>query len=314
MRSYKDNEAWSRINALLPESFQIAESNMPVEEQWDWRGNKVHLDRYPNPDAQYRIFLHHGVGTNGRQLNMIFGHKMAALGYDIVAIDNLGYGETEVNQKDITYSDWVQLFVDFINYETKRDRKKVILYGLSAGGMMTYNAACYLDNVDAIIGMCFLKNDNKTVAARTSRYPLFSTLGTPFMRMLSAIGFKRLLNPMKLVSKMNALVNNKEALKIFLNDKSSAGGWVQTQFLYEYMSYKALIPPAEFDKCPILLTQPDDDRWTPYELTEISLKDVKAPFTVKILEGAGHYPMEENGLNQLIYYAHKFIQSLEQPL
>ena len=103
MKSYNSNTTWKQLNELLPIDFQIKEDNLPVEETWDWKGNKMHLDRYPNEAAEYRIFLHHGVGTNGRQLNMIFGHKMAALGYEVVAMDNLGYGLTEVNQKDITY-------------------------------------------------------------------------------------------------------------------------------------------------------------------------------------------------------------------
>ena len=99
MKSYQSNTAWKQINALLPEDFQIKDNNLPLEEVWDWKGNKIHLDRYKNPNSEYRIFLHHGVGTNGRQMNMILGHKLAKLGYDVVAIDNLGYGMTEVNKK-----------------------------------------------------------------------------------------------------------------------------------------------------------------------------------------------------------------------
>ena len=83
MKSYNSNTTWKQLNELLPSDFRIKEDNLPVEETWDWQGNKMHLDRYPNPTAEYRIFLHHGVGTNGRQLNMIFGHKMAALGYEV---------------------------------------------------------------------------------------------------------------------------------------------------------------------------------------------------------------------------------------
>ncbi|MCA8141148.1 hypothetical protein [Burkholderia multivorans] len=49
---------------------------MPTEEFWEWRGNKVHLDRYLNPNAPAKIILHHGVGTNGRQLNLIVGKPM----------------------------------------------------------------------------------------------------------------------------------------------------------------------------------------------------------------------------------------------
>lgn len=312
MKTYASNTAWQALNALLPTDFQITPDRLPVEETWAWKGNHMHLDRYPNPQAKYRIFLHHGVGTNGRQLNMIFGHKMAELGYDVVAMDNLGYGMTEVNQKDITYDDWVHAFADFVNAENQRDPKKTILYGLSAGGMLIYNAACFIDQVDGLIGMCFLQNDNKVVGDETSKFKGTSWLVLPLMEKFSKTKLKTMPIAMKDVSKMTALVNNKTALDIFLADDASAGAKVQLQFLNDYMTYRSAIPVTEFDKCPILLTQPELDRWTPLELSDISMKGIKAPYTVKILEGAGHYPMEEKGLRQLIAYSDEFIQSLPE--
>lgn len=311
MKSYHSNAAWKQINELLPIDFQIKENNQPLEEIWDWNGNKIHLDRYPNPNAEYRVFLHHGVGSNGRQLNMILGHKLAALGYDIVALDNLGYGMTEVNQKDITYDNWVHCFADFVNTETKRDYKKPVLYGLSAGGMLCYNSACFMNEVYGIIGMCFLKNDDKTVGKETAKYGWSNWFVLPMMRLFSKIGFGRMPISMKLVSKMNKLANNEKALPILLKDKTSGGATVQLQFLYEYMSYSLPVPVTEFDKCPILLTQPEKDRWTPQHLSDISMKGIKAPFTVKILKDGGHYPMEETALQQLLEYAVEFIKSLK---
>lgn len=241
---------------------------------------------------------------------MIIGHKPAELGYEVIAIDNLGFGMTEVSQKNITYNDWVHCFADFVNNETKRNFKKPILYGLSAGGMLCYNAACFMDEVYGIIGMCFLKNDDKTVGKSTAKYGWSNWLVLPMMNFFSKIGFGRLPIPMKLVSKMNCLVNNEKALKIFLNDKSSAGTNVQLQFLYEYMSYQLPIPVTEFDKCPILLTQPEKDNWTPINLTEISMKGIKAPFTIKILKDGGHYPVEETALQQLLQFSDDFIKAL----
>jgi hypothetical protein len=41
------------------------------------------------------------------------------------------------------------------------------------------------------------------------------------------------------------------------------------------------------------------------------MKGIKTPYTVKILEGAGHYPVEEKGLKQLIQYSDEFIKSLK---
>lgn len=310
MKTYNSNSAWKQLNQLLPVDFQLTENNLPIEETWEWKGNRIHLDRYPNPKAEFRIFLHHGVGTNGRQMSMIFGHKMAELGYEVVAIDNLGYGMTEVSQKNITYDDWVHCFADFVNVETKRDYKKTILYGLSAGGMLIYNSACFIDNIHGLIGMCFLQNNNKRVANETVKYKNTNWFALPLMKNLSKTFLRRMPLAMKDVSKMNALVNDKKALKIFLADKASAGATVQMQFLYSYMTYQSAIPVSEFNKCPILLTQPDLDHWTPLPLSKISMKGIKAPFTIKILEGAGHYPIEEKGLKQLVNYAHQFIKSL----
>lgn len=311
MNSYHLNTTWKQLNELLPKDFQIKADNLPLEEIWEWNGNQIHLDRYPNSNAEYRVFMHHGVGTNGRQLNMILGHKLAAVGYDVVAMDNLGYGMTEVNQKNITYDNWVHSFADFVNAETKRDYKKPILYGLSAGGMLCYNAACFMNEVHGIIGMCFLKNDDQTVGKETAKFGWSNWFVLPLMSLCTKIGLGRLPIPMKLVSKMDALVNNKKALDIFLKDKTSAGASVQLQFLYQYMSYPLPIPVTEFDKCPILLTQPEKDRWTPLYLSEISMKEIKAPFTVKLLQDGGHFPMEETALKQLLQYSVEFIQSLK---
>ena len=283
---------------------------LPEEETWEWNGNVMHIDRYANPQSEYRIFLHHGVGTNGRQLMMIFGHKMAALGYEVVAMDNLGYGMTEVKQKDVTYDNWVHAFADFVNAETRRDHKKPVLYALSAGGMITYHASCYMDEVYGIIGMCFLKNDDKTVGEETSKFKGTSWMVVPTMQALSKTPLRRLMIPMKKVSKMDALTNNPEALKIMMEDSASEGASVQLQFLAEYMTYRMPIPVEDYDRCPILLTQPELDRWTPLKLSQISMKGIKAPFTVKILSGGGHYPMEETALRQLVDNAKTFIGSL----
>jgi hypothetical protein len=63
------------------------------------------------------------------------------------------------------------------------------------------------------------------------------------------------------------------------------------KFLGTYMNYTPAIEPAEFAICPILLTQPDLDKWTPYHLSELVLNKItKVEVTTTILENAGHYP------------------------
>ncbi|MFZ2986680.1 hypothetical protein [Ideonella sp.] len=72
-------------------------------------------------------------------------------------------------------------------------------------------------------------------------------------------------------------------------------------FLDSYLSYQPLVRPEDFDVCPILLTQPAEDRWTPLHLSEPFLKRVqKVPVRTVMLERAGHYPLEQPGLSQMV--------------
>ncbi len=72
-------------------------------------------------------------------------------------------------------------------------------------------------------------------------------------------------------------------------------------FLSSYVSYQPAVEPEAFDVCPILLTQPAADRWTPLDLSEPLLKRLqKVPVKVVMLENAGHYPLEQPGLSQMV--------------
>jgi pimeloyl-ACP methyl ester carboxylesterase len=105
---------------------------------------------------------------------------------------------------------------------------------------------------------------------------------------------------MSLASKMSALVNNPDALKVCLSDRSSAGSWASMHFMSVYASYKPALGPEEFDVCPILLTQPAKDKWTPLHLSELVLRRIKkVPVKTVELENAGHYPLEDPGLQQI---------------
>ena len=106
---------------------------------------------------------------------------------------------------------------------------------------------------------------------------------------------------MRLVSKMSALVNDPEALKVCLADKTSAGNSASVAFLDSYLNYVPAMAPEDFDVCPILLTQPAADRWTPLHLAESFLKRItKVPVETVLLQNAGHYPLEQPGLDQMV--------------
>jgi hypothetical protein len=75
----------------------------------------IHLDRWHNPDAKIRAIMHHGVGTNGRQMSLILGIPLLKAGFEAVAIDMLNYGMTKLAKgTTASYDDWVNIGNDFV--------------------------------------------------------------------------------------------------------------------------------------------------------------------------------------------------------
>jgi alpha-beta hydrolase superfamily lysophospholipase len=195
---YRDQRAWRDLQGFLPERMRLNDETAPAEEFWEWRGHRVHLDRYVNPDAPAKIVQHHGVGTNGRQMSLIVGAPLAQRGFETVALDNLGYGLTQLQPGTVpSYEDWVDLVVDFLAYEQSRDDRPIVLYGLSAGGMLTYVAAkAAKGTLRGIVGMTFLDQRNQKVRDDTAHDKITSRLGAPLMGALARTPAARIPFPM----------------------------------------------------------------------------------------------------------------------
>lgn len=298
---YENQSAWKEIQNYLPTEYRLTESTMPKEEYWDWKGHKLHLDTYRNPGAKAKVILLHGVGTNGRQMTTILGRPLAKEGFEVIAIDMPIYGETIVKKGSlVSYADWVDAGNDYVNYEMAKDDRPVFLYGLSAGGMETYHVACKNKKVKGIIGMTFLDQREKIVSDTTTRNKFWAKMGLPLARMSCSMGMSGFQMKMSICSKMNTLCNNEEALKVMLKDKTSAGNKVNMKFLVSYMTYKPDLEPEDFDVCPVILTQPEKDRWTPQFLSDPFLdKITKVPVKKVILRNGSHYPVEKDALEDL---------------
>lgn len=310
---YSEQKNWERIMNCLPKNYRFTDEFLPKEEHWNWQENEVHLDTFRNPKAKAKIILLHGVGTNARQMTTIIGRPLAKDGYEVIAIDMPLYGVTEIKQKKtVCYDDWVQLGSDYINYELTRDQRPVYLYGLSAGGMETYHIACKNKKVKGIIGMTFLDQRDQLVRNETANNVFWAHLGTPLAGLSVKLGLGGMKMKMSICSKMSALCNDDNCLKEMLSDKTSAGNRVPMCFLYSYMTYTPELEPEEFDVCPILLTQPEKDRWTPLYLSVPFLNRIKqVPVTVKKLKNGSHYPVEETALEQLHMHILEFIKGIQ---
>jgi alpha-beta hydrolase superfamily lysophospholipase len=312
--NYTDQAAWREIQSFLPRAYQLQPGNEPQEEWWPWRQHRIHLDCYRNAAAPLKVILFHGVGTNGRQMSTILGTPLARRGFETIAIDMPGYGLTEVGSPArLRYDDWVQAGSDLIDAELARDPRPIVLYGLSAGGMETYHVAALNRKVKGIVGMTFLDQRLQQVRDETALNIVMSRIGGPLLALSARTPLAAMRLPMSLASKMHALVNDKAALKACMADKTSAGNWVTTRFLASYMNYSPAIEPEAFDVCPILLTQPAQDRWTPLHLSELFLRRIRrVPVRKVMLDNAGHYPLELPGLDQMVAAIGNFLGDVMQ--
>ncbi|HVX09972.1 MAG TPA: alpha/beta fold hydrolase [Pirellulales bacterium] len=314
---YANQDAWKELQQFLPEHLRLTQpKDLPKEEFWDWDGHRIHLDRYENPQAKAKVVLHHGVGTNGRQMSLILGKPLADRGWDVVALDNLGYGMTTVaNRSRYTYRDWVRMVVAFLAFEKSKDDRPLILYGLSAGGMLAYHvaAAAPKGTLAGLVGMTFLDERIQLVRDKTAHDIITARVGVGAMGLIANTPLGGFRYPMTLACKMSALANNTEAMKVLLRDRTSAANAVPVRFLYSYMTYQPAVEPKDFDACPILHTQPAEDRWSPLELSDPVLQPItKVPVKTVLLENAGHYPLEEPGLTQMQVAIDEFIRDVSK--
>ncbi|MDQ6526123.1 alpha/beta fold hydrolase [Nocardioides sp. LHD-245] len=314
-RTYADQPHWRAIQAFLPPEFRIGPGQEPAEEWWEHEGHSIHLDTYRDPAAPVKVILLHGVGTNGRQMTTILGRPLAERGYETIAADMPAYGLTEVAPGAlVTYDDWVRIAADLVDVELARDDRPIVLYGLSAGGMQAYHVAAVNRRVRGVVGMTFLDQRSRQVATETAVTRLAGRLGTPVVVAAGGSPLRRLRVPMRLVSKMHALVNDKAAARACYRDPTSAGNRVTLAFLRSYLRYAPAVEPADFDVCPVLLTQPAADRWTPLHLSRPFLDELgRVPVSTVLLENAGHYPLEQPGLDQLVNAVDTFCAGVTAP-
>jgi len=312
-QTYDSQQSWREIQNHLPTEYHFGQDNMPEEDYWNWRGHTVHLDRYRNESATHKIIQLHGVGTNGRMMSSIVGRPLASRGYETVAIDLLNYGETHVKAgHKVNYQDWVEQVVDFIAYERSRDERPIVLYGLSAGGMLAYHAAAIDKKVAGVVGMCFMDMRMNYTRKKVVRWEwMGSKLSFGGLVVYAKLLGKVTKVPMSLLSKMSDLVNDKIALKACLADKTSAGNWVTIDFAMSLMTHEPAMELEDFDVCPVLLTQPAEDTWTPLEIsTPVMDRIKKVKKDTVMLDDAGHYPLEQAGLKQMEHAIVNFIEKL----
>jgi len=302
---YTNDNIWKQLQEHLPEKCRIDGNIFPKEEYINYDNSRIHFDIYTpdNSKNNITVILFHGVGGNGRLLSF-FAVPLVKQGFAVIAPDLPGYGYTEYNGA-ITYQSWIDVGNNIVKSEIA-EGKKVFLMGLSAGGMLAYNIACLNENISGLILTCILDNREKEVVKYSAKNEFMGTFGLAFLKKMPLF-IKKIKVPMKMVTNMNAIVNSKDILKVLLKDKRGAGVNISLLFMLSMMEYKPLLEAEDFKNVPVLMVHPKDDKWTPVFVSELFFDKIGSNKKKIILENAGHFPVEEPGVSQLINGIIEFI-------
>ena len=302
-KGYENDTIWRQVQEYLPVKNRIDDNNVPKEEWIETGNNQIHIDHYICNDAKGVVVIYHGVGGNGRLLSFI-AVPLHKAGYDVICPDLPLYGHTVCSGK-ITYSDCIECGIS-IAEKYRQDDKPLYLFGLSAGGMLAYQISCRMEKINGLMLTCLLDQRISRVTKETASSSMMVVLGKPLLKISHRlIGGVKL--PMKMVCNMKAIVNNEALAELLMNDPISSGTKVTLEFLYGMLNPNIEIEANDYKKCPVLLVHPERDYWTDISLSRLFFDKIQAPKELKLLQGAGHFPIEEKGLKQLEEYCVGFM-------
>jgi alpha-beta hydrolase superfamily lysophospholipase len=295
--TYQESSTWQLYQPYFPESMRLTAETMPREEWWSWRGLDVHLDRAASPNAKLKVIVLHGAGAYGRVMSpaAVLAQRY---GYATVAPDLPGYGLTKVDSERLDYQLWIDCVVDLIDAEIARDGLPVVLFGVSLGGLLAYQAAAQSKKIVGLMATTLADLREPEVRRDFARLPALGTLG---LSLLDTFAFATdgLPLPIAWVSKMDEISNDPSLSRICKTDPLGGGSWVPARFLRTLMTSTPALEPEEFDVCPVLLAHPGVDRMTDIAASRRFFERLRCEKRMVILEGASHMPTEHPGVDQL---------------
>jgi alpha-beta hydrolase superfamily lysophospholipase len=308
-RSYDDVQGWRAYQPYLPSELRVTDQVRPREERWEHAGAQVHLDVWDVPGAPATVIALHGAGGHGR-LVAPFCLALRQAGYRSIAPDLPLFGLTRVPDRGaVRYADWVELVVALVERELPQG--PVLLFGASIGGRLAYDAAAVAAHrglpVAGVLATCLLDPREADVRRASARSALLARL-SPALAALPA-PLKRLAVPISMTTRLSRISNTPGLSRACARDRQGGGTRAPLAFLLDWLAATPAVEPEDFDACPVLLVHPADDRWTPPHLSTRFADRIAAPTTTVLLGGAGHFPVEQPGLDQLRSAVVEFVEA-----
>ncbi|MBZ2188481.1 alpha/beta hydrolase [Alcanivorax sp. JB21] len=292
----------SNYTACLPPHWQARASAKPQATWWPWRDMTLHIARAPNPEAPVRMLILHGGGGHSGAL-WPAAALAADIGYDVLAPDLPGYGQTRVpDPAAVRYSDWVDCVADLLRAETAADPRPLIVVGASMGGLLGYSAIARAGapSVTHLVATCLLNPADPVTWPALSRWGGATSLRLlrPLMRRLGP-RLRRLRVPLRWLVPMTRIANHPHLSRLCSTDARGGGGRVALGFLSSFLFSQPEVAPEAFHAVPVTLIHPGDDHWTPAGMSLPFFDRIAAEKEYVVLARAGHFPVEEPGITQM---------------
>lgn len=280
---------------FLPAGRRRAAELEPESEWWPWREHRVHIARARRMDAPARVLVVHGAGGHSGALWPLAA-QLAECGLDIAAIDLPLYGRTtSPHPNRVRYEHWVELLTDLV--EAEHDERPLILLGASIGGMLAYQVASQSSRVAAVVATCLLNPRDWRARAHMARFSVLGILGGP-LAFLAHGPISSLMVPMGWMANLSRMSHNPDLSRLCASDPHGGGAKVPLGFLASFLRYHHT--PPETMTTPVILAHPGRDAWTPMELSMKLFRDIASADKAIVLDGCGHFPVEEPGLSTLV--------------
>lgn len=290
MKSY--SESWQRYRQILRTNFGIEIDRTPEEVRRNLGGHDLHLDVWePDQPSKGTVILVHGAGGNGRVLAPYAGFA-TGIGWRVVAPDLPGYGLTRPRPGyKGDYAEWIALIAHLAD-ETEG---RVVLMGMSAGGMTALLAAEASSNVAGVIATTLLDLSDPKLLVRAARGRL--------MGYLSVLGFRlmpwlvdQLSVPVGMIAPMGAMSRDTDIQRYFSQDPLLGKLWVGLRLFRTMHSRRS----SSFRPgCPLLLVHPGADDWTSIDMSQSAFDRVEAPKEFLVLTNGSHLPLEQPAFAEL---------------
>ncbi|MCA2210410.1 alpha/beta hydrolase [Nocardia rosealba] len=269
----------------------------PQSTWWAWRGRRVHVARAERGDAAVRVLALHGAGGHAGLVWPLLGIA-AGEGVSVAALDLPLYGDTvEPKPASVRYRDWVELVSEFVCAETESDSRPLVLFGASIGGMLAYEVAARTGRVAHVVATCLLDPGDPAARMAAARWKVLGALPRGVLSGAGRVaGGVRV--PVRWMVDMANMSLDQELSRHCGNDPRGGGVWIPVGFLTDFLLFEHT-PPQDYQGSPVSLVHPAADRWTPPELSVRFLDRIAADTKAVLLEGCGHFPIEEPGLTQL---------------